>query len=94
MEPRGTWGRGYAGRCKDLEAMDRNLTSTRRRALEMIAGTPNGCSEAVLRTHGFGVMLLAGLMWAGFANADVETTQAGGRVRMRITDAGKRALAG
>jgi hypothetical protein len=75
--------------------MNRDLTSTRRRALEMLAGSHNGCTESILRTHGFGVMLLAGLLRAGFAKAEAETTRAGGRVisivRIRITDAGKRA---
>jgi hypothetical protein len=74
--------------------MGRDLTSTRRRALEMLAGSPHGCTVSILRTHGFGVMLLVGLMRAGLAKADVETTQAGGRLRIRITDAGKRALVG
>jgi hypothetical protein len=70
----------------------RNLTDTHRRALEMLAGSHNGVTEAVLRAHGFSVGLLAGLMRAGLAKADVETTQAGGRVRITITDAGRLAL--
>jgi hypothetical protein len=56
-----------------LEAMGRDLTNTRRRALEMLAGSPHGCTESILRTHGFGLMLLAGLMRTGLAKADVET---------------------
>jgi hypothetical protein len=43
-------------------------------------------------------VLLAGLLRAGFAKAEAETTRDGGRVisvvQIRITDAGKRALAG
>jgi hypothetical protein len=71
-----------------------DLTGEQRRALEMLAGSPHGTTEAVLRWHGLSVGLLAGLMRAGFAKAEAEMTQAGGRVRIRITDAGKRALAG
>jgi hypothetical protein len=77
-----------------LEAMGRDLTSTRRRALEMLAGSPHGCTEAVLQAHGFGVMQLVRLIRRGLATTEPETTQAGGRVRIGITDAGKRALAG
>jgi hypothetical protein len=75
-------------------APDSDLTSEQRRALEMLAGSPHGTTDAVLRWHGFSVGLLAGLMRAGLAKAEAETTQAGGRVRIRITDAGQRALAG
>jgi hypothetical protein len=74
--------------------MDRDLTNAQRRALEMLAESPHGVTEAVLRAHGFSVGLLAGLMRATQARAEAEMTQAGGRVRIRITDAGKQALAG
>jgi hypothetical protein len=77
-----------------LEAMGRNLTSTRRRALDMLAGSHHGCTEAVLRANGFSVGLLAELLRTGLARAQPEMTKAGGRVRIRITDAGKRVLAG
>jgi hypothetical protein len=78
--------------------MGRALRDNQRRALEILTGSPHGCSEAVLRAHRFGVVLLAGLLRAGFAKAEAETTRAGGRVisvvRIQITDAGRRALAG
>jgi predicted component of type VI protein secretion system len=77
-----------------LEAMGRDLTDDERRALDMLAGSQHGCTEAILRANGFGVGLLADLMRTGLAKAEAETTQAGPRVRIRITDAGKRALAG
>jgi hypothetical protein len=74
------------------------LPSDQRRALEMLAGSPNGCTEATLRAHGFGVGLLAGLVRAKLAIAKPEHVKAGGRtvsfVRIEITEAGRRALAG
>jgi hypothetical protein len=77
-------------------APGRALTGEQRRALDMLAGSHNGCTESILRAHGFSVGLLAGLMGTGLAKAEAEMTQAGGRVicvvRIRITDAG-RALA-
>ena len=71
-----------------------DLTGEQRRALDMLAGSHHGCTEAVLRAHGFSVGLLAGLIRNGLAKAEAEMTQAGGRVRIRITDAGRRALGG
>jgi hypothetical protein len=75
-------------------APSRDLTSDQRRALDMLAGSHHGCTEAILRAQGFSVELLADLMRTGLAKAEPETTQAGPRVRIRITDAGKPALAG
>jgi hypothetical protein len=77
-----------------LETMGRDLRDNQRRALEMLAGNPHGCTEDVLGAHRFGVVLLAGLIRRGLAKAEPEKTQAGLRVRIRITDAGKQALAG
>jgi hypothetical protein len=73
---------------------DRDLTNDQRRALDMLAGSHHGCTESILRANGLSVGLLGGLLRTGLAKAEVETTQAGGRVRIRITDAGKRALGG
>lgn len=101
---RGQYGKGrhgmacYAAAVRILEVVGRDLRDNQRRALEILAGSPHGCTEAILRAHRFGVVLLAGLLRAGFAKAEAETTRDGGRVisvvRIRITDAGKRALAG
>jgi hypothetical protein len=70
----------------------------RRRALELLAASPDGCSEAVLAAHGFDVELLVKLVRAGLASATAERVVAGGKTmeiaRMRITEAGRRALAG
>jgi hypothetical protein len=56
------------------------------------------CTEATLLAHGFTISVLAELVLDGFATATPEIEQAGGRaikvVRVRITDAGRRAIAG
>jgi hypothetical protein len=76
------------------EAM--TLTANQRRALEMLAGSPHGCTEGTLRTHGFKVGLLTGLVSAGLATANPESVKAGGQtlslVRFKITHAGLRAI--
>jgi hypothetical protein len=55
-------------------------------------------TEAIMLAHGFPVPLLADLCIAGLATATVERMAAGGRkvevVRIRITEAGRRALTG
>jgi hypothetical protein len=55
-----------------------------------------GAAEAIMAAR-FGVEVLAGLVRKGWVHVDVETVQAGGRafdvVRMRITAAGRLALA-
>jgi hypothetical protein len=73
---------------------DHDLTDDERRALDMLSGSHHGCTEAILRANGFSVGLLADLLRTGLAKAEPELTQAGLRVRIRITDVGKRALAG
>jgi hypothetical protein len=74
------------------------VSAEQRRALEILAGSPHGCTEATLRAHSFGVVLLAGLVRAKLAIAKPEHVKAGGRavsfVRVIITEAGRRALNG
>ena len=69
----------------------------RRRALELLAGSPDGCTEAILLAHGFPVGLLVKLIDAGLATAHAERMMVGGRpmevTQVRITDAGRRAIA-
>ncbi len=69
----------------------------RRRALELIACSPDGMTEAMLLAHGFTVDMLADLIRAGLATAKTERLVAGGRpmevTRVRITGAGRRTLA-
>jgi hypothetical protein len=67
----------------------------RRRALELLAASPDGCTEAIMLAHGFTVELLVDLCIAELAIATPERMVAGGRpvevVRMKITEAGRRA---
>ena len=72
--------------------------SDRRRALHLLAGAPEGVTEALMLAHGFRVELLVDLSIAGLATAKPEHMRAGRRtmevVRMKITEAGWRALTG
>jgi hypothetical protein len=67
----------------------------RRRALELLAAARDGCSEVIVLAHVFSIDVMVGLVNAGTATA--ERVVAGKReievARMRITDAGRRALA-
>jgi hypothetical protein len=69
----------------------------RRRALELLAASPDGCSEAIMLAHGFTVDFLVDLIRTGMATRQTERVVAGGRAmevaRMRITELGWRALA-
>jgi len=69
----------------------------RRRALELLAGSGDGYTEALMLAHGFTVELMVDLCIADLAIATVERMVAGGRtvevVRLTITDAGRQALA-
>ena len=68
----------------------------RRRALELLAASPDGCSEAIMMAHGFTVELLVDLCVAELAIAIPERMVVGGRtvevVRMKITESGRQAL--
>ena len=78
-------------RCK------RHPKPDRRRALELLAASPDGCSEAIMRAHNFTAADLVELVHAGLARRQpTERVVAGKRklevARVRITDAGRRAL--
>jgi hypothetical protein len=68
----------------------------RRRALELLAASPDGCTEAIMLAHGFTVELMVELCMAELAIATPECMVAGRRTvevaRMRITKAGRQAL--
>jgi hypothetical protein len=74
------------------------MNAKRHRALEILAGSSLGVTEAVMLTHGFTIDLLVDLVREGLATATPETVHAGKRpidvVRVRITDAGRQTLAG
>jgi hypothetical protein len=59
---------------------------------------PQGCLEGVMLMHGFGAGVLAGLIRDGLVSTAEVTTRAGRRsvyvTTVKITDAGRRAIAG
>jgi hypothetical protein len=69
----------------------------RRRALELLAASSDGCSEAIMLAHGFTIEQMVELVRAGLATATAERMVAGGKTievaRVRITEAGRRVLA-
>jgi hypothetical protein len=74
------------------------VTSEQHRALALLADNPRGCLETVLiDVEGFTVDALAELVRVGYVSLAPETARAGGRkievARVRITDAGRRAIA-
>jgi hypothetical protein len=75
----------------------RSISAEQRRALRLLAGSPLGCTEAILLAHGFKTELLALLVRDGLATTQPGTMRAGRRqikvLWVMITDAGQRALA-
>ena len=75
----------------------RRADTTRRRALELLDASREGCTEAVMLAHGFTVDMLVELVTARLAIAQTERKVAGRRpvevIRFRLTEAGRRALA-
>jgi hypothetical protein len=72
----------------------RHLGEQQRRALLFLAGTPFGATEAAMFLNGFERQMLVRLIRAGLAT--VQHEKAGGQLvgRVRITEAGRRALEG
>jgi hypothetical protein len=74
----------------------RRANTTRRRVLELLDASREGCTEAVMLAHGFTVDMLIELVTARLATAQTERMVAGGRrvevIRFRITEAGRQAL--
>jgi len=69
------------------------LSGDGRRALALLAESPEGCTEMRLLTHGFAPSVLTELADFGFTTATAETTNAGRRAtRFRITVLGRLAL--
>jgi hypothetical protein len=68
-----------------------------RRALELLASSgAEGCTEGIMLAHGFSVEQLVDLVRAGLATAETERVVARSSTfevaRVKITDAGRRAL--
>jgi hypothetical protein len=75
------------------------LSSSRRRALELLADSPDGATnELLVVDHGIGRDIIAGLVRTRLATARHETVRAGTKTirvkRYRITKAGLMALQG
>jgi hypothetical protein len=73
-----------------------SLNADQRRALRLLASSPDGCPEALFLAHGFTANLVEALITAGFVAAETRHMRAGGRVvvvqRLQITDAGRQAI--
>jgi hypothetical protein len=74
-------------------ASKRNPPATRRRALELLAASRDGCTEAIMLAHGFSMEQMVELVNAELASATTERVVAGGRTIevawVRITEAGR-----
>jgi hypothetical protein len=70
----------------------------RRRALELLAASPDGCTEALMFANGFTAELLLDLVRAGLVSAHAERMVDEGKMmevaRIGITDEGWRLLEG
>jgi hypothetical protein len=64
--------------------------TSRRRALELLAASPDGCTEAIMLAQGFTVELMVDLCMVELATATPDRMVAGERTvevaRMRITE--------
>jgi hypothetical protein len=73
-----------------------HLSQKARYALELLTVDPRGLAEPLLLTYGFTRKMLAGLVNAGLATTQHQTVRVRGQsvevVRLRITEAGQRAL--
>jgi hypothetical protein len=77
--------------------MARRLSREARRALAILANSPDGANQALLvYGHGFKRQTLAGLIRAGFATAECDVVKTGEQtieiVRVRITATGRQAI--
>jgi hypothetical protein len=71
----------------------RHLGAEQRRALQLLASSPFGASEAVMFAHGFTRRMLAGLAHTGFVTAERETVKTNRKVgRVKITEEGRQAI--
>jgi hypothetical protein len=91
---------GFGADCSTMSATSRKppLSPERRSALGILGDAPRGLTEAMLMAYGFRTDLIADLVRDGLATMRSESVQAGGRRidvrRVRITNAGRRAIEG
>ena len=80
-------------------AMTKPSRGEQRRALGMLAGSPDGCTMSVLLAHGFKDETLTGLVENGLAKSTPGTVRIGPSLRpiqviwLTITAEGRKALA-
>jgi hypothetical protein len=74
----------------------RDLTDEQRGALQMLAASPRGYSLATIVAHGFAFEMLQGLARTGLltANRDTVGAEKTKLMHLRITAAGRTAIAG
>jgi hypothetical protein len=93
----GSYVRGTRRRRPSTYSASRS-SRERRRALEILAGTPRGLTEHFLIGHGFAVEMLSSLVLAKFAIVVTEPVADRGMTlmveRIRIPDAGRMSLEG
>jgi hypothetical protein len=69
------------------------VSADQRRALRVLAGSPHGCTQAIMLAHGFGTKMLADLIRDGLATTQPGTVRTGSRqievMWMMITDVGR-----
>jgi uncharacterized metal-binding protein len=72
------------------------LSARQRRALDVLAGCPDGCAEVAMIAQGFTIEMLCALVGAGLATAKAVRMVAGGKpvevTRVYITEAGRAEL--
>ena len=80
--------------------MTKPSSGEQRRALGMLAGSPDGCTMSVLLAHGFKDEMLTGLVENGLAKSTPGTVRIGPSLRpiqviwLTITAEGRKALGG
>jgi hypothetical protein len=73
----------------------RLLSAEQRRALQLLAGIPFGVTQTGMSINGFARETIVRLVRAGLATTERENLKAGQSIgRVRITEAGRRALEG
>jgi hypothetical protein len=76
--------------------MKRRPKPERRRALELLASSPDGCTEALLLANDFTIEMLLDLLRAGLVSASPERMIADDKqvevARLRLTEEGWRTL--
>ena len=59
--------------------MPKKLTTTRRRALQLLADNPGGCTESIVLAYGIPEQMIEEMVQAGLATATTERAKVGWR---------------